>query len=258
MVSGIRFHPLRLYAFSELLIAVSALVVPLQLVWGNHLLGRMADRVPISSGTYYLVSGAWLALTLVPWCACMGATIPLAMFAIRSDSGHDSRRSFSFLYLANVLGAVAGAIIPLLLIELYGFHGTLRIGAVLNTLIFAAAFGLTLASPAALPAVAAPTQPKAFGPCCKQHSHPAASVHHRPDHHGHGGHLDPAVYRLHRSGSLLLCHNPGRVPGGYFRGLAGVPHLEPSRHHRENRSALGFAGLLRPAAAADRRWPAVD
>ena len=143
----IRFHPLRLYAFSELLIAVSAVAVPLQLVWGNHLLGRMADRVPISSGTYYLVSGAWLALSLVPWSACMGATIPLAMFAIRRDQSYDSRRSFSFLYLSNVLGAVAGSIIPLFLIELYGFHGTLRIGAILNTLIFVAAFGLTMTSP---------------------------------------------------------------------------------------------------------------
>jgi len=142
----IRFHPLRLYACSELLIAVSALAVPLQLVWGNHLLGQVANRVPISSGIYYLASGAWLALTLVPWCACMGATIPLAMFAIRSGQGHDSRRSFSFLYLSNVLGAVAGSIVPLFLIELYGFHGTLRIGAVLNTLIFASAFGLTLTS----------------------------------------------------------------------------------------------------------------
>jgi spermidine synthase len=139
----IRFPPLRLYACAELLIALSAQLVPLQLVWGNHLLGRMADRVPISSGTYHLISGVWLALTLVPWCACMGATIPLAMFAIRSRLAGDSRRSFSFLYLGNVLGAVAGAVIPLLLIELYGFHRTLRIGAVLNTLIFATAFSLT-------------------------------------------------------------------------------------------------------------------
>ena len=151
----IQFPPLRLYAFTELLIAVSALVVPLQLALGNHLLGRMADRVPISSGAYHLVSGAWLALTLVPWCACMGATIPLAMFAIRSSPDYDSRRSFSFLYLSNVLGAVAGAIIPLFLIELYGFHGTLRIGAVLNSLIFLSAFGLTLAFPQRAPAVAA-------------------------------------------------------------------------------------------------------
>ena len=144
--SRIRFPALRLYACAELLIAVSALAVPLQLVWGNHLLGRMADQVPVSSGTYHLVSGAWLALTLVPWCACMGATIPVAMFAIRGALANDSRRSFSFLYLANVLGAVAGAIVPLFLIELFGFHGTLRIGAVLNVLIFATAFALTLGS----------------------------------------------------------------------------------------------------------------
>jgi spermidine synthase len=153
----IRFHPLRLYAVSELLIAISALLVPLELSWGNHLLGRLADRVPISSGAYHLMSGAWLALTLVPWCACMGATIPLAMFAIRRMANDDSRRSFSFLYLSNVLGAVAGAIIPLFLIELYGFHGTLRVGAFLNTLIFAAAFALTLAAsqPSAVPAAPA-------------------------------------------------------------------------------------------------------
>ncbi len=163
----IRFHPLRLYACSEILIAVSALSVPLQLASGNHLLGQMADRVPISSGAYHLVSGAWLALTLVPWCACMGATIPLAMFAIRSSPNYDSRRSFSFLYLSNVLGAVAGATIPLFLIELYGFHGTLRIGAMLNTLIFLAAFGLTLASPqssqATAPARAEKPSPPAQG-----------------------------------------------------------------------------------------------
>jgi spermidine synthase len=141
----LRFSPLRLYALAELLIGISAMVVPLQMVWGNHLLEAMADRAPLSSGTYYLISGGWLALSLVPWCACMGATIPLAMFAIRRDGYGDSQRAFSFLYLANVLGAVAGATIPLLLIELYGFNGTLRIGATLNVLIAASAFALSLA-----------------------------------------------------------------------------------------------------------------
>ncbi len=143
----IKFQPLRLYALSELLIGISALSVPLELASGNRLLERIAGQSPLSSAAYYLVSGAWLALTLVPWCACMGATIPLAMFAIRNAGRGDSERSFSFLYLANVLGAVAGAIIPLALIELYGFHGTLRIGAAVNLLIAASAFALTL-SPA--------------------------------------------------------------------------------------------------------------
>ena len=152
----IKFPPLRLYALSELLIGISALLVPLQLSWGNRLLEGMADRVPISSGIYYLASGLWLALTLVPWCACMGATIPLAMFAIRRDARYQSRRSFSFLYLSNVLGAVAGAIFPLVLIELYGFHATLRFGAAVNFIISASCLLLTFApyqrSPAAGPA----------------------------------------------------------------------------------------------------------
>ncbi len=142
--TGITFQPLRLYALSELLIGISALVVPLQLASGNRLLERIAAQFPLSSGTYYLVSGAWLALTLIPWCACMGATIPLAMFAIRMEGRGDSKRSFSFLYLANVLGAAAGATIPLALIELYGFHGTLRVGAGVNCLIAVSTFGLTL------------------------------------------------------------------------------------------------------------------
>jgi spermidine synthase len=140
----LRFPPLRLYALSELLISVSALLVPLQMTWGNRLLEGMAVRAPLSSGTYYMLSGGWLALALVPWCACMGATIPLAMFAIRREGYADSQRSFSFLYLANVLGAVAGAIVPLVLIELYGFRGTLHIGALLNALIFASALILSL------------------------------------------------------------------------------------------------------------------
>jgi predicted membrane-bound spermidine synthase len=142
----IRFPPLRLYALTELLIGVSALAVPLELAWGHGILGAIASHATLSSGLSYLVSGAWMALTLVPWCACMGATIPVAMFAIRSDARYEARRSFSFLYLANVLGALAGALVPLFLIELYGFHGTLRVGALLNTTIAASAFLVTLAS----------------------------------------------------------------------------------------------------------------
>ena len=135
----ISFPPLRVYALTELLIGMSALAVPLQLSWGSRLVENMADRVPLSSGLYYLISGLWLGLALVPWCACMGATIPLAMFSIRSDTRYEARRSFSFLYLANVLGAVVGAIVPLFLIELYGFRGTLRVGVVLNVTIAASA-----------------------------------------------------------------------------------------------------------------------
>jgi spermidine synthase len=142
----IQFPPLRLYAFTELLIGISALVVPLELHWGNRLIESLASRGPLSSAAFYLVAGSWIALTLIPWCACMGATIPVAMFAIKQNPRLESRRSFSFLYLSNVLGAVAGAILPLFLIELDGFHRTLRVGAVCNAIIFVFALGLTFVS----------------------------------------------------------------------------------------------------------------
>src|SRR5262249_39165980 len=45
------------------------------------------------------------------------------------------KRSFSFLYLGNVVGAVFGAIVPLLLIEMYGFRGTLKIAVALNSIL---------------------------------------------------------------------------------------------------------------------------
>src|SRR5882762_11293662 len=91
----ISFPPLWLYAIAELSIGISALVVPLQLVWGHHLLERMAEHVAVSSAAYYLVSGMWLGLTLAPWCACMGATILLAMLDIRRDSLYSARPSLS-------------------------------------------------------------------------------------------------------------------------------------------------------------------
>jgi len=126
------FPPLRLYALCELLIGISALLVPLQLLLGHRIIEWLSGQNGISSGAFYLVAGAWLALTLIPWCACMGATIPLAMFAIRRDFRSESPRSFSFLYVANLVGAVAGALLPLLFIEASGFRGALRVAMGLN------------------------------------------------------------------------------------------------------------------------------
>jgi spermidine synthase len=160
---GPKVAPLRLYALSELLIGFSAIAVPRELAWGHDLLARLAERVPVSSGIYYLVAGGCLALTLVPWCACMGATIPLAMAAIGSDRRYESRRSFSFLYVANVLGAVTGSAIPLFLIEMFGFRGTLHAGAVLNAAIATSAALLSLATGPREPRTILTTSPAAIG-----------------------------------------------------------------------------------------------
>ena len=151
---------LRLYALTELLIGTSAILVPQELLWGRLLLERTGWS---SSAAYYLGSGIWIALTLVPWCACMGATIPFAMETMKNLQVRDaigwapgtspgqpssgrpySDRAFSYLYLANVLGALAGAIVPPLLVELWGFHATLMIGAGLNGLLAMSALLLSL------------------------------------------------------------------------------------------------------------------
>jgi spermidine synthase len=142
----LRMPALRLYALTELLIGISAVLVPLELLWGRQLLERVGAS---SSGTYYLASAVCIGVTLVPWCACMGATIPLAMLAIRNRFPQESQRSFSYLYIANVLGAVLGATLPLALIEVYGFHGTLKIGAALNGLLTLSAMVLSLRQPTA-------------------------------------------------------------------------------------------------------------
>ncbi len=165
----INFPPLRLYALLEFLIGVSALVVPAELVWGHRLLEALADRAAVSSATYYLISGFWLSATMIPFCACMGATIPVAMFAIRTRQQEADHRSFSFLYLANVMGAVLGSFLPLLLIEPYGFHKTLLIGAALNLAIAVSALAVSLASrPVQLPTAkashAGPSEESLYGP----------------------------------------------------------------------------------------------
>jgi predicted membrane-bound spermidine synthase len=141
----LRFTALRLYALMELLIALSAICVPRQLLWGRELLLRTGG-LSFSSHLYYVPAGIWLALTLVPWCACMGATFPLAMAAIGEDDdrGLQSVKSFSYLYVANLFGAATGAIIPLFLVELYGFRRTLHISAALNLLLSASALLLSL------------------------------------------------------------------------------------------------------------------
>jgi spermidine synthase len=156
----IKFPPLRLYAFCELLIGISALIVPAELLLGSRFVAMAADKAAISSGTYYLLSGACLAVIIIPWCTCMGATIPLAMFAIRSEGRAEAPRSFSFLYVANVFGAIAGTVVPLILIELYGFRHTLRIGAAMNAVVFLCAILLSL-TPGKRAERIAPPQPAA-------------------------------------------------------------------------------------------------
>ena len=134
----------RLYAAAELAIAASAAVVPGVLAAGRTLLARAGVGEWGSAG-YYGASASWVALALLPFCVCMGATFPLAMGAIRSEAAEGSARSFSYLYVANVVGATAGTLASaFVLIELLGFRGTLVFTAGLNAMLAVAAFLLNV------------------------------------------------------------------------------------------------------------------
>jgi len=136
------FPPLRLYAAAEFLIGLSAFAVVFEFSQGRHFLHRLDAAHGLSSLTYYCGAGIWIAISLLPWCACMGATFPCALFAIQRRFPSQSANSFSFLYLANVLGAMAGSLLPLLVIERAGFRSTLALGSGLNFLLALCAFAV--------------------------------------------------------------------------------------------------------------------
>jgi len=135
---------LRFYSFAEFLIGVSAVAVPYELKIGRALLQHSGSFGAWQSSRYYLVVGLWIAVTLIPWCACMGSTFPLLMSVIRQSVRPASERSFSYLYVANVLGALLGTLTSVfVLIELLGFQRTLFIAGLLNAMLSLLAFRLS-------------------------------------------------------------------------------------------------------------------
>jgi predicted membrane-bound spermidine synthase len=137
---------LRLYGLAEALIGASAYVVPPFLLWGREVLSQSGGGSEWGSASYYAASLAWLVLTIVPFGACMGATFPLGLAVLRKLGGADSF-NFSYLYLANVLGAAFGTLLSaFVLIEILGFRGTLAVAALLNALLAVTALAMSLSA----------------------------------------------------------------------------------------------------------------
>src|SRR5579863_9813104 len=125
-----------LYGAAELGIGISGLVVAPLLSAGRSLLASAHGQAAWGSLGYYFASAGWVALVMLPFCTCMGATFPLAMAGIRAAFRTEAARSFSYLYLANVLGAMAGTIgSAFVFTELLGFSKTLLVAAALNGVI---------------------------------------------------------------------------------------------------------------------------
>ncbi|MGA2217816.1 MAG: hypothetical protein ABSG51_07010 [Terracidiphilus sp.] len=135
---------LRLYSIAELLVGISSLVVPLQLKLGRLLLQHAGSLGAWQTSGYYVLAGIWIAFALVPWCICMGSTFPLLMAVIRQSHRSAAEHSFSYLYVANVRGALLGVVLSALaLIELLGFQGTLYVAGSLNVALSVFAFAIS-------------------------------------------------------------------------------------------------------------------
>jgi spermidine synthase len=153
--------PLKTYGLAELVVGFGGLAVPALLTAGRQALLALG---PEDGGLYTAGSTALIAVILLPFCVAMGVTFPSAVaFLKRSGAAGEGREPFSALYLANVVGALAGSITtPLFLIERYGFLATCRGAALLNLAIALAAITafpggrLAPGEPAARPEAPAP------------------------------------------------------------------------------------------------------
>jgi spermidine synthase len=148
--------PAWLYGGAELIVGAGAFVVPVLFGWGERWLFAVGAA---SSTLYLLLSPIVIVAALLPWCIMTGATFPLMMAFVRRLDAEGT--SFSFLYLANVVGAMTGTLASaLVLVELFGFRRTWMIAAEGNFAIAATSFALAWAQPPGAVA-AAPAQRRA-------------------------------------------------------------------------------------------------
>jgi spermidine synthase len=117
------------YAGTELVIGGGAFAVPELFAIGEKMLLSAGE----ADSTHYLfLSALALAISILPWCVFMGATFPFMMAFVR-EQDHRNADSFSFLYLANVFGAMSGTVLSaVVLVELLGFRRTLWLAAAGN------------------------------------------------------------------------------------------------------------------------------
>jgi spermidine synthase/MFS family permease len=126
------FSAIWFYALAELFVGVGAFAVPYLFGLGEKALLPVGQS---DSVAYLLWSGLIIAGSIFPWCFFMGTTFPL-MMAYMKEQSKQEKTSFSFLYLANVIGAMAGTLVTaVVLIEFLGFRGTLRFAAAANLLV---------------------------------------------------------------------------------------------------------------------------
>ncbi len=138
-----RHSVIYLYAAAELIIGAGAFAVPPLFGVGESLLHQLGEA---NSFAYLFLSAVCIAAAIFPWCVAMGATFPLVMGFVREEDGA-AQTTFSYLYVANVLGACAGALVTAgILVELLGFRQTLWLAGSVNVVIAFGALSLGIKS----------------------------------------------------------------------------------------------------------------
>lgn len=134
-----RVSPAYYYAMAELVIGIGAFVVPALFSLSESYLLTFGE---MSSAGYLAVSAMLIGISILPWSIAMGLTFPFMMAWLKGTDRSDTT-GFSYLYLANVIGAMSGAFITAFaLIEILGFEKTLWLAGAINLTI--AALGISL------------------------------------------------------------------------------------------------------------------
>jgi spermidine synthase len=132
-------HPLRVYAGLEAAIGVYAVLFPTLLERATPLylgLARVTDGAPTIVGTFQFLL---MFALLLPPTICMGATLPIAVGAMRHRTGC-SGTGVGRLYGANTIGAVAGtAIAGFVMLPSFGLTTTTWIAVIGNIAVALAA-----------------------------------------------------------------------------------------------------------------------
>lgn len=157
--------PLMFYGNLEIIAAASSALTPFLVDLARLSYGALGGTARLGMVGATLARLVLAALVLAGPTIAMGGTLPAAARAVETEDDV-SRHSLAFLYSANTLGAVTGALLStFLLIEVYGNRTTLWLACLVNAVVGLLARGFARDLPARAPAPAPgapPVAPAAF------------------------------------------------------------------------------------------------
>jgi spermidine synthase len=136
-------HPLRLFAWLQVGMAVLGLLAPFALDGLRQLYAAVARQLAPGLAALTALRLGMSVLALAPPAICIGATLPVISRAYARHSGRVGR-DVGGLYAANTLGSVLGCVLTaIFFIRLLGLRETVLLAASINLLVAAAAWWLT-------------------------------------------------------------------------------------------------------------------